>query len=448
MINDIPVMKFFIHNNRYFLYDTYTNSLLEISKNQYIEISYLNSIGLNRYKALNKNNQAYLDTLMLIQKGMLQAPFVDKVRNLASDYIETLLNRSVNDITLQVTRNCNFCCRYCLFANSDKLIRKHQKLDMSWEIAKKSVDFLYNHSIDAPKITISFYGGEPLLNFDLIKKVVNYTKEKFLSKPITYRMTINGSLLTNEVIDFIAQNHFIIAISLDGNEEIQNNHRVFYENGVGTFSIVYKNIVNLKNKYPDYFKSNISFMPVIFEDESRDKVFNFFEDNDISLAKVIPLEADLCGIDYKNSDIERNIINVDHVRVLEGEHNAEMDQYYKNKNNIPPVWHHNGPCIPAIKRLFVSVDGVFYSCEKVPEYDELSIGNLKDGFNISKILEMMNIGKLTEEKCKRCWAMRFCNICYIHCIDLDAKIISSDQKPCKYQQDILLKYLKNKIDKL
>ena len=229
--NDVPVMKIFTCDGRYYLYDTYTNRLLHISKEYYIELNILSRIGVAAYRESRKEVAAYDGVLGLIQKGMLKPVWIDKIMHPATEYIEAILNRCVNDITLQVTRNCNLRCRYCLFANNNGIERGHENVNMTWSIAKKSVDFLYDHSKDVRKLTIAFYGGEPMLNFPLIKKVVEYGNALFFTKDITYRMTVNGTILTDEMINFIVKNDFYVAISFDGPKEIQNKHRKFFNTG-------------------------------------------------------------------------------------------------------------------------------------------------------------------------------------------------------------------------
>ena len=78
--------------------------------------------------------------------------------------------------------------------------------------------------------------------------------------------------------------------------------------------------------------------------------------------------------------------------------------------------HPSGPCVAGARRLFVTVDGDFYPCEKLPEIDELKIGNVEGGFDIEKVRNLMNIGKLTEERCKDCWAFQFCSLCAAACL--------------------------------
>ena len=100
---------------------------------------------------------------------------VEKVEHPYTRYIPILLERKINKITLQVTQSCNFRCKYCIYSeNANRSQRTHSSKHMSWETAKKAIDFLYEHSVDSEKIYIGFYGGEPLLEFELIKQCIEY----------------------------------------------------------------------------------------------------------------------------------------------------------------------------------------------------------------------------------------------------------------------------------
>ena len=250
---DSPIIKLFTYKNRYFFYDTFNNNILEISKKQYLEISELLKIGIKEFKVLQKETVSYKSIVHLIEKGYLKGSFIKEIANPSIPFIDDLLKSCINDISLQVTRNCNFRCRYCLYTSRSGVERIHEPINMSWEIAKKSIDFLFDHSSDSERIHISFYGGEPFLNFELIKKIVSYTESKFFTKAVEFAATINGSILSDSIIDYIIDNKFKIAISLDGPKKIQDRHRKFDSDGSGTFDTVFGNIMRLKCKETKFY---------------------------------------------------------------------------------------------------------------------------------------------------------------------------------------------------
>ena len=124
-----------------------------------------------------------------------------------------------------------------------------------------------------------------------------------------------------------------------------------------------------------------------------------------------------------------------------------MEKILKSKEIIPNVWHHNGQCVPGVRRLFIDIFGNFYPCEKVIEKKSLQIGNLEKGFNKKRISNMLNIGKLTGTECKRCWAIRFCDMCVSSCYDVNCDKITKLQKTyyCKLQREKALDFFKNYI---
>jgi uncharacterized protein len=110
---------------------------------------------------------------------------------------------------------------------------------------------------------------------------------------------------------------------------------------------------------------------------------------------------------------------------------------------LAPKYHHSGPCIPGVKRLFVNADGYIFPCERISEKSEaMRIGHLDTGFDISRIRNMLNIGKLTEESCKECWAITHCDQCAATADafgELSGKVKASQCKQTRYRADSELK---------
>lgn len=122
--NDIPIIKTFIHKDKCYFYDAYTNKLLNVSTEQFMEICELQKIGLNKYKNLNKTNKPYHDILMMIDKGYFRNQFIEKVEHPDTKHIAYLINRCMNHLVLEVTSACNFKCRYCHQAGNLNLVQK------------------------------------------------------------------------------------------------------------------------------------------------------------------------------------------------------------------------------------------------------------------------------------------------------------------------------------
>lgn len=447
--NDSPVIKTFMYSGRYYFYDAYSNQLFEISKKQYVELLQLQRVGIISYKKLQKNTQPYNDIIWLINRGLISPPFIEKVEHTMTKHVSCLVERCISYLILQVTRDCNFNCRYCLNASesSEKIERDHKSENMSWSIAKKSVDYLFEHSKDAREIKIAFYGGEPLLNFKLIKKTVEYAKVLFIAKKIKFVMTTNASVLNDEILEFLILHNFNITLSFDGPKHIQNKHRKFATTGRGSFDIVWNNIKKIKNKSPSFFQNNVLFHPVLFVDENSEEIMTFFEKEHIAEKNIIPQYADTQGIDYKIS-----IFDYDAHKYNNLTKNFEKQDYEKkrellaSKAKIPTVWHHAGPCVPGVLRLYVDVNGFFYPCEKTSS--SVIIGSIDTGLDVKKVSEILNIAKLSENECKKCWGIRFCSMCVNHCVDISNNQICRTVKTenCIRQKKLIETFFKKYID--
>jgi len=448
MLKDIPIIRSFAYNGKHHVYDAYTNQLLSVSKDQYIEICQLQKIGVEEYRIQKKDTQAYKDILMMMHSGFFHSSFINMVEHPSKKYIPYMLDRCICFLQLQITRDCNFKCRYCLFTRDHDINRHHEKVNMPWEVAKQSIDFLFDHSQESQNITITFFGGEPLLNFKLIKVVVDYAEKKFISKGVSYSLTTNGSILDDQMIDFFISHDFDLLISLDGSEEIQNQHRKFYENGMGTFNIVFKNALKIRDRDSEYFYKHVMFVPVLFADENENAVLEFYNNNGITSTSIRKQYANIQGIDYIHNSNEglMNLSKENQIKEMSNEQISGFDEIFNDKSPIQAPWHHSGSCIPGIVRLFVNVHGDFYPCERVIETPALSLGNVYQGFDVIKVSSLANIARITEKECKQCWAIRFCAMCAMHCTDSTKDEISHQMKLtyCNIQKKLAEVYLKTK----
>ncbi len=433
MSNDIPSILLFVVGDDCFCYDAYSNRLFNVSKGHFNELKAIQKMGLNQYINKGKDSPLYNDIISMLKHGIFRPIVINNIKNEEIDYIKYITERCVSEITLQVTKSCNFMCRYCSFSIDNHMGRTHTDAKMTWETAKCAIDYLSHHSADCNSVLVSFYGGEPLLAFPLIKKVVQYAETIFYTKPISYIMTTNGFLLNNdEIIDFIANNNFKLTISFDGPKSIQDFHRKKRNNGMGTFKVVRNNIIKLRNRHPLFFSKSVNFISVLFGDENPIETIEYYKSLGINEDKVKVVYADLSGVDYKLSSYR--ITSLENSQIVNRNLPEEQIKYnrfkeiLKDNTLFPSVWQHNGPCIPTFERLFVTTSGDFYVCERFQETPNSSIGCLQSGLDYSKIIQFMNVGKLSEAQCQTCWAKRFCNICELFCYDIEKDSLSADRK--------------------
>jgi uncharacterized protein len=431
------LVKIFTDKMSIYMYDANKNGIIKISQEICEEINhYLHSIKYSSKVIDSLKRKGYLlDSSILC----LEHPFTPFVNSLLQSHLSTLI--------LQVTQQCNFRCRYCSFAHNTESSRTHTNRSMTFDVAKKSIDLLSTHCSDSQDLTISFYGGEPLLNYDLIKQCVEYSKHAIYNKPIDYSMTTNFYAVTDEQIDFLAENKFELLISLDGPENIHNHHRRLSANGSGTYQRVIENVMKIKQQHEDYFYSHVQFNPVVYFDEDPLQIVDFFKtvlgvsENSVRLQRI-----DDTGLEISYDPIDSSIEDKAEA-LLNSKNLTYYENVLKNRSAITANYHINGSCVPGSDKLFVSVDGEFFPCEKVNECNKnMQIGSLQNGFDFEKIKYLMNIGYMNQDNCKNCWAIRFCKMCCAHCDDGKSNLSETMLKnKCIATQNEALKYLKNHV---
>ena len=211
----------------------------------------------------------------LKQKGLLTEQYTESTIHFETELLNDFYKHNLNTLTLQVTQNCNLRCKYCVYSGS-YINRVHTNKRMNWNTAKKAIDFLQSHSECSSQVAFGFYGGEPLLEFELIKKCVAYINQIFFGKRKTFVITTNATLLNEEKLRFFIENNFSIMISLDGPASVQDGNRVFADNESGTFETIIEKLEMVERIAPDYLEK-ISFNAVI------DLQHNFNEANDFYL---------------------------------------------------------------------------------------------------------------------------------------------------------------------
>lgn len=430
----MPNEKPFIHMMKTplykYFYDVNTNMFIQVNDDMF---QYLNEIehGNGDFDTISdlriKNNIRYLQ-----QKGFLSTKHPIKIEHSSSELLYYHLNENISQIALQVTQQCNFRCAYCVYNASDfKFQRSHSPKRMSLETAYSAVDFYAARCSNQQLAAVTFYGGEPLLEFSLIQKVVEYAEKKLYGKKLRFSITTNASLLTPQIAHFLMNHNFLTTISLDGASETHDRSRRFANTGQGSFEVITNNLKNILAKYPDFeFSCNVVIDPR-FPCESMHKLFNSeipycnvrittnYINDMFSIEKTVPsnifLQQESCytfksylafrGI-YKREEVSRVAYDTLHQDF------GKIRTMMKPEKSMPDVMAPAGSCIPGARRLFVNVDGYLYPCERVSESSSaMIIGNLQEGFNYDHINKLLNIAQTTADNCKKCWAFRHCILC-------------------------------------
>ena len=425
-----PFIHCFRTYNCCYFYDFNTNAIVRIPESVYVHLQHLEK-GTANISECDADVNEILNRLT--EQGFLSSHHWCKIEHPASRLLENYLEGSVQSLTLQVTQQCNLKCEYCPYSGGF-YNRQHNNRKMSFEIAKKAIDFYFLHSFDIPDAQIGFYGGEPLLEIELIKKAVSYAKEVFGEKKINFNMTTNATLLNMDIADFLVQNDFNITISLDGPRNIHNKNRIFANSNKGTFDLIMENIALIREKYP-FFDKKISFNAVIDLKQNVSCTNEFFLNydtvkglnvngtfiNPVNRKEILDFDPELNAIsnyevfkvflyacdsdlfsEYKPTLYESEIASI----------KQAMCERYIGVEGYEDIISPGGQCLPGIQRFFVTADGKFFPCERVDETsEELCIGDLQQGINIDNAIKILNVADVTSRQCIECWCYKMCYQC-------------------------------------
>jgi len=177
--------------------------------------------------------------------------------------VRDFLRHRRRQLTLEVTHQCNLACEYCVYGRHYDQTRQRNDMPMSLDTAKHAIARFLSHK--PKRAVIGFYGGEPLIEFELMRDIVAFAEELAAQSGVeaAFNITTNGTLLSDEKIHFLVAHKFAVFISLDGNKETHDRYRVFKGTGnseerKGSYDVVVRNMERFVELYPDYISRGIA----------------------------------------------------------------------------------------------------------------------------------------------------------------------------------------------
>ncbi len=354
--------------------------------------------------------------------------------------LEELINSSFEILFLELTERCNLRCEYCIYNSHVKDKRDHGNKGISLPIIYRAIDYLNKHSFKNKEVAIGFYGGEPLLEFSLLKKSVEYAKT-IIKKDIIFSITTNGILINTKIAEFLFKNNFEVNISIDGPQEIHDSYRKGI-NGDGSFRKSINGLKRLVDIYGNSVKDKIKLTMVYTPPFSENRINRISETWDE--IKWLPQEIGVM-ITYP----VRGTIPLSRISLDDTKEDKDLRQWayekYKHKYKVDgrshpiansiiepllaqlmqrtiynepcDIYSLNGCCVPGVRRIYVSTNGTFHICERISYYAP-TIGNVFSGIDINKIKKIYvdEYKKISYPLCSKCWAIHLCNSCYIDVI--------------------------------
>lgn len=345
------------------------------------------------------------EIILLKESGSLNSPKLN--------FIDTSkMYKGVKALCLHIAHDCNMKCKYCFASSGDYRIKRTL---MSFEVGKKAIDFVIKNSNDRKNIEVDFFGGEPLMNFNVVKEIVEYarSKEKEFNKNFRFTITTNGLLLNDDNMEFINKNISNIVLSIDGRKSVNDNMRSCVT-GEGSYDIILPKIKEMvkRRKSENYYvrgtftRDNLDFSNDVLHlaNEGFDQI------------SVEPVVA--------NKDSNIDLREEDLPKIFDEYEKLAIEYVKRNKKGKGFNFFHfmmdldGGPC--GAKRVYgcgagfdyvaVTPEGDIYPCHQFVGVEDFKIGNIDSGITNMDVCNKFvqnNVDSKTE--CIDCWAKYLCS---------------------------------------
>ncbi|MFH1547893.1 MAG: radical SAM protein [Candidatus Omnitrophota bacterium] len=431
----MPFIHKFETEKAKYIYDAPTSQILEVDKVTFAiidDIDILSEDEIIAKYAPHYPRHLLLQALRDLQKARSeQNLFLDHHYQSVSDiplYADYTPHPKM--LVLQLTEKCNLRCCYCLSS-----YRENSSLDMTFATAAAAVTY-FAEIADGDKLAILFGGGEPLLKFPLIKKIVAHLENLRPEKPKLYYLSTNLVNLTEEMIDFFLEHDFMLQVSLDGPKAKHDRYRVTPD-GQGTYETVVGNLMKLKKRSADYIRSKVKYSCVVAPPYDPAEIIQFFSSFERPWAYNINMVSGAGTTffrDYCRSTDSVSLSAIpftEKLREVLGKHDGrgEEDILYGMVSDMhggwlarlherrilshPVLWtNHSGQCRIATEKLCVDVKGRFFPCERLIFNRDYIIGDVDKGVENESIIKVCEkFDKLRSHRCRTCWAVRLCPFC-------------------------------------
>lgn len=434
------IHKFKIHDT-YMVIDVNSGAVHEIDEISYHVLDYYPKHSLkDTIELLNKRysateiSEVIEEIDILIKEKMLYSDNFceeDNIQKLHKDQV-------IKAMCLHVAHDCNIRCKYCFASQGDF---SGQRLMMPLEVGKRAIDFLIDNSGSRRNLEIDFFGGEPLMNFDVVKKIIQYARdqEERTNKRFRFTITTNATLLTEETMRYINKHMDNIVLSIDGMKSTNDLMRPTI-NGKGTYEIILpkiKRMVEKRGCRSHYVRGT-------------------FTKYNLDFAKDV---LHLSDLGFKEISVEPVVADANKDYAITKEDLATIfDEYeklaieYLNRRNTEKEFNFfhfivdlkQGPCVH--KRLsgcgagneYVAItpEGDIYPCHQFVGNELFVMGNVIDGIVQAEIREdFKNAHVLNKEKCSDCWAKFYCSGgCHANAYNFNRDINIPYEVGCKMEK--------------
>ena len=353
--------------------------------------------------------ECYDDIVALKEAGKLFAP--DTFEPMAG-HLKAKTSGVIKALCLHIAHTCNLNCSYC-FASPGKY--HGERAVMSFEVGKQALDFLIANSGSRRNLEVDFFGGEPLVNFQVVKDLVAYARsiEKEHGKNFRFTLTTNGLLIDDDVIEFANRECHNVVLSLDGRKEIHDRFRVDYA-GKGSWDRIvpkFQQLVEARNGQGYYMRGTFTHANPDFLKDIQVMLDLGF--NELSMEPVVAAPDDPSALTEEDKSV-----------VMEQYEKLAMLMLDRDREGKPFTFYHymidltGGPCIykrisgcgSGTEYMAVTPWGDLYPCHQFVGEEKFKLGDVWNGVNNTEIQsEFAECNVYARPECRDCWARLYCS---------------------------------------
>ena len=334
----------------------------------------------------------------------------DKFEELAYNFKNN--SKVIKALCLHVAHSCNLACSYC-FAGQGKYHGKDAL--MSFETGKRAFDFLIENSGTRRNLEVDFFGGEPLLNWEVVKQLVEYARsiEKEKNKNFRFTLTTNGVLIDDEVIEFANKEMSNVVLSLDGRKDVHDKFRVDYA-GKGSYDKIlpgFKKLVESRNGQNYYMRGTFTHFNTDFTND-------IFHMADLGF-KELSMEPVVCSPDSPSALTDEDlpvlfeqyeILAKEMIRRRKKGDGFTFYHYMLDLKNGPCIYKRISGCGSGTEYMAVTPKGELYPCHQFVGEEEYCLGNIWDGVKKPEVQDKFRLcNAYSREECRDCWAKLYCS---------------------------------------
>lgn len=408
---------------------------------------------------------AYQDFLDAQKSGLLMHYEFQRVPRHQNHEYQEVLSERMGGFTVFITTKCNLGCSYCIYGGQYEQHEELSQVLMPWETVKATMDFLERHSRKSDQVRLDFFGGEPLLAFNMIEKGVQYLKS--IIEPggpkVEITITSNGTVLNDRILDFMLEHDVFLQFSIDGDRDSHDGNRFYKSSKRGSFDVIFANLRKIYDRSPEYFRDKIRIKGVLTNESTESDDFEFFND---PLIRIVIGEGHFTFLNLephfdlaKDEEYFAGVHSLGRKLLEMTDLKTESDILERLNLKQRSLFHHTlghffesqainqvyfdgldatpftKGCLTGYQEGAVNSNGDISICLKSAKGKNFVIGNVLQGeWFYDKIRELNSRFHADWSGCSSCFVQKMCDLCYEKMDGTAGQWVAGRTKFCEFQR--------------